>query len=432
MHVELPYGRTRKSVLLPDTTVVLEPVHVPGLLDEHAAVVEAMRKPVGTAPLRHLVSSHDRVCIVISDITRPTPNERLIPWILQELPHVPRDRFTILNGTGSHRANTREELVGMLGEEIVETVRIVNHSAFKPEELVHVGVTSLGGEISLNREWVEADVRISTGFIEPHFFAGFSGGPKGIMPGIAGIDSIMHFHNAWMIGHPKATWGVLDGNPLQRESIEANEFCPPDFLLNVTLNGMRQITGVFAGHWLQAHRVGCEFCRETAMVPVEEPFDLIVTTNGGYPLDQNLYQAVKGMSAAHQIASEGGTIVCAAECSDGLPEHGNFKDLFKLRESPRELLQMIEEPGFAVFDQWEVQKLALIQLHARVHLYSELPDEDAELANLTPIQDLQSHIDSLVEGLGPDARIAALPWGPFTIPYVRVRAPRRMAVTASE
>lgn len=422
MHVDLPYGRATRRVDLPDSAVVVAPRDVPGLADERAAVTDALRNPTGAKPLRDLVGPGDDVCIVISDITRPTPNERLIPWILDELAHVPSDRFTILNGTGSHRANTREELVGMLGAEVVDTVRVVNHSAFEPADLAHVGTTSLGGEILLNRAYVEADVRISTGFIEPHFFAGFSGGPKGIMPAIAGIDSIMHFHNAWMIGHPSATWGVLDGNPLQQETIEANRFCPPHFLLNVTLNGAREITGVFAGDWLEAHRLGCAWCRETAMVPVPEPYDVVITTNGGYPLDQNLYQAVKGMSAARQVVREGGAILCVAECSDGFPSHGNFKELFRLRESPRALLEMIEAPGFAVFDQWEVQKLALIQLHADVHLCSELPAEDVSRASITPVADLRSHVDRLLDDLGPGVRVAAMPWGPFTIPYLAAGA----------
>jgi nickel-dependent lactate racemase len=328
----------------------------------------------------------------------------------------------ILNGTGSHRANTREELTQMLGAEIVESVRVVNHDGFDDATLRCLGQTSYGGEIWINEEYLDADVRIVTGFIEPHFFAGFSGGPKGVVPALAGIQTIMHLHNAAMIGHPGSTWGRLAGNPVQGEIREAVALAPPEFMVNVALNNRRQITAVWAGHYITAHEAGCRFVAEHATRPVEAPFDIVITTNSGYPLDQNLYQAVKGMSAAARIVRPGGAIVAAAECSDGIPDHGNFKQLLQMRPTPDELLAVIEAPGFALYDQWEAQTQALVQRKAQVYLYSSLDPDTVRRAMLTPISNIEAALGELLQRFGPNARMAVLPEGPQTVPYVAAPA----------
>jgi nickel-dependent lactate racemase len=331
---------------------------------------------------------------------------------------VPREQFVIVNGTGSHRANTREELIQMLGAEVVESVRIVNHNAFDDATLTHLGRTSYGGEIWVNNDYLRADVRIATGFIEPHFFAGFSGGPKGIVPGVVGIKTIMHLHNAQMIGDPRSTWARLEGNPVQGEIREAVALAPPHFMVNVALNPRGQITALWAGHYIEAHEVGCRFVVEHATRPVEEPFDIVITTNSGYPLDQNLYQAVKGMSAAARIVRPGGAIIAAAECCDGLPDHGNFKQLLQMRRTPHELLEMIEAPGFELYDQWEAQTQAIVQRKAEVYLYSSLDPQTVRDAMLTPIASVEAALAALLNRYGPDARVAVLPEGPQTVPYV--------------
>jgi lactate racemase len=418
MKVALAYGRGRRMVDVPAHAVVITPEELPGLADERAAFDAAVRAPIGAAPLRELARPTDTVAIVIADITRPSPSERLVPWIMAELAHVPREQFVIVNGTGSHRANTREELVQMLGAEVVESVRIVNHNAFDDATLSHLGRTSYGGEIWLNNDYLRADVRIATGFIEPHFFAGFSGGPKGVVPGVAGIKTIMHLHNAEMIGHPKSTWALLEGNPVQGEIREAVAMAPPQFMVNVALNAKRQITALWAGHYIEAHEVGCRFVAEYATRLIEEPFDVVISTNSGYPLDQNLYQTVKGMSAAARIVKPGGAIIAVSECSDGLPDHGNFKQLLQMRRTPQELLEMIEAPGFELYDQWEAQSQAIVQRKAEVYLYSSLAPEMVRDAMLTPIDDIEATLAALLDRYGPDARVAVLPEGPQTVPYV--------------
>ncbi|MDR3541490.1 MAG: nickel-dependent lactate racemase [Desulfosporosinus sp.] len=418
MEVNLAYGKNGLKVNLPENSKIIEPTHQEPPEDDHEVVLNALRSPIGTKPLRELVKSSDKVVIVISDITRPTPNHKLIPWILEELPHVPIKNVTIINGTATHRDQTREEFVEMLGEAVVDTVRIINHHCHEKSELTHLGTSCFGCEVYLNKEYVEADFRIVTGFIEPHFFAGFSGGPKGIMPGIAGIETILTFHNAKMIGHPMATWGVLENNPLQEMTREVNTFCKPDFLLNVALNGKKEITNVFAGELIAAHAMGCAYVKDHAMVKCNQRFDVVVTTNSGYPLDQNLYQAVKGMNAAQMIVKQGGTIICAAECIEGMPEHGNFVKILDMRDTPSELLAMINEPSFQVFDQWEAQRLAMIQEWAEVFIYSTLPDDSVRIAKLTPIKSIEQTLRELSDKYGDNMSIAVLPLGPLTIPFI--------------
>ena len=419
MRVHLQYGRDGLDVDLPghDVTVVA-PRYVPGLADEYAAFRAAIESPIASPALSELVGSRDRVAIVIPDITRPLPTDRLLPWLLQTIAHVPDTQIVIINGTGSHRANTPSELATMLGPAILSRYRVVNHDSHDTSTLASAGVGADGHPVLLHREYVNADRRIVLGFIEPHFMAGFSGGAKAVFPGIAAIDAIMRYHDARMIGDPKTTWGLLKGNPTQDRIRHDGTLLPIDFCINVTLNRDRQITQFFCGNVLIAHDRGCAFSRETAMVPCDRPFEVVVTTNSGYPLDQNLYQAVKGMSAAAQVVAPSGYIATAARCNDGFPAHGNFRTLLMQHESPQAILDTILAPGFLLYDQWEAQMLANIQMKARVGLFSELPDDDVRRAHLEPIRDIAAVVDREIAAKGPDVRIAVLPEGPMTIPYL--------------
>lgn len=418
MKVKLAYGRDGLEIPIPDTAQVIEPRHLPGLADEHEAVTEALLHPIGSAPLHNRVKTTDKVAIVISDITRPTPNHKLVPWLLEQLEHVPLEQVVIINGTGTHRDETREEFVEMLGPWVVDHVRTINNNCHDQSTQVRVGRSRFGVDAYLNKEYVEADFRIVTGFIEPHFFAGFSGGPKGIMPGVAGLETILTFHNARMIGDPRATWGNMVENPVQDMAREVVGMAPPHFMLNVTLNDHKDITAVFAGDMAEAHAKGCEFVKDHAMVRCEERFDVVITSNSGYPLDQNLYQAVKGMSAAHKIVKQGGAIIAAAECSDGIPNHGNYAKILQMRKTPQEILEMINDPHFQVFDQWQVQKQAVIQVHADVYVYSSLTDETIRAAMFEPTHSIEGLLEELAKRYGEDMSVAVLPLGPLTIPYV--------------
>jgi nickel-dependent lactate racemase len=377
-----------------------------------------VRRPLRSASLRDVVRATDRVAIVIPDITRPLPTDRLLPWVLEEIDHVPLERVVIVNGTGSHRVNTPGELLGMVGADVYRRVRVVNHDAHDPAGLAPVGAGEDGGAVSVCRAYVEADRRIVLGLVEPHFMAGFSGGYKGVFPALADIGSIMRYHDAQMIGDPNSTWGVLDGNPTQRRIRHDGALLPVDFCINVAVNRSRAITGMFCGGVLAAHAAGCAFSRETVMVACDRPFPVVVTTNSGYPLDQNLYQAVKGMSAAAQIVSDAGFIVAASRCNDGFPSHGNFQSLLLDHGSPRALLDTITAPGHLVFDQWEAQLLALIQLKARVGLHSEIPASEVRAAHLEPVGDIAQAVADELRRIGQDAPVAVLPEGPMTIPYI--------------
>jgi nickel-dependent lactate racemase len=334
------------------------------------------------------------------------------------LSHVPPGHIAIVIGTGSHRATTPAEIRKIRGDAADSGCRIVDHTAFDPARLALAGTGIDGQPVFMNREYVEADRRIVVGFVEPHFMAGFSGGYKGVFPGVADIAAIMRYHDARTIGDPGSTWGVLAGNPTQERIRHDGALLPIDFCINVTLNRRREITGFYCGEVLAAHEAGCAFSRRTVMVPCEQPFPIVVTTNSGYPLDQNLYQAVKGMSAAAQIVASDGYIATAARCNDGFPEHGNFKKLLHDYGSPRALLDAITSPGFSLYDQWEAQLMAGVLLKARVGLFSELPSGDVRRAHLEPIDDLQSALEGEIERAGDGAKVAILPEGPMTIPYI--------------
>lgn len=419
MTINLQYGTTGLSLDLTGiNATVIRPQHVAALPSEHEGFVEAVRQPIGTKPLRELVKATDKVAVVIPDGTRPLPSDRLLPWLFAELSQVPVENITILVGTGSHRANTPTELDGMLGTAISRRYRIVNHDAHDPSTLALAGQSAMGYPVHMARDYVEADRRIILGFIEPHFMAGFSGGYKAVMPGLAGIDTIMNYHGASVIGDPRSTWGELEDNPTQRHVRAGGSLLPIDFCINVTLNAEKQITRYFCGETLAAHRAGCAFSKSTAMVACEQPFPIVVTTNSGFPLDQNLYQAVKGMCAAARIVQTDGLILAAARCNDGFPEHGNFRTMLFDSTSPRELFDRIMTPGFATFDQWQVQLLAMVQMKARVGVHCEIEDDRLRRAHFDPVTDIRAALDAELARIGRDAPVAIMPEGPLTIPYL--------------
>ena len=420
MLIDLAYGRTGLAVDLPDDrTTVIEPTYVPGLPDQRGALINAVRNPMGTPPLRQMVHPNQTVAIAVCDITRPMPSATVLPVLLGELAHVPAGQIVILVATGTHRSNTPEELDLILGSEVTRSYKVVNHSAFEGASLRHAGDTPDGIPIWLNRQWVESDVRITTGFVEPHFFAGFSGGPKMVAPGLAGLETTMHLHSAQLIGDANSTWGITAGNPIHDAIRQVARQTGVDFSIDVTINRDHRITSAYAGELFEVHRSACEVAKRTAMRPVEEPFDIVVTSNSGFPLDLNLYQAVKGMSAAAQVVRDGGAIICAAECSDGIPDHGEYKKILSEASGPEELLETVCSPGYRRHDQWQAQLQALIQLKADVSLKAGcLTPEQVRAAHLNPIEDVEATVSEMLVRYGPKARVCVLPQGPQTIPYV--------------
>ena len=395
---------------------LIRPKAEPALPDPEAAFRNACLNPIRSPPLREIVRPDDRVVIVTSDGTRPVPNHLLIPWLLDELP-VPAENVTVLLGTGTHRPNTPEELDAMFGPEVVRRVRIVSHTALDAGQNEQVGTMSDGTPVVLDKAYVRADKRIAVGFIEPHFFAGFSGGAKAVAPGLASIDAILHLHSYEIIGDPNTTWAELDANPLQSAIAEMVAFCPPEFLVNVTLNNNKAITGFFAGHYILAHRAGCEHVRQRAMVPVPHPFPVVVTSNSGYPLDQSVYQAVKGMSAAARIVEQDGVVIIASECRDGVPGHGNFGEMLRAAGSVEDADARLRALPGPVLDQWEVQALLGVRRKCEVALYSSLEPGTVRACLLTPVADLQTEVEDRIRAIGGKPPVAVLPEGPLTIPY---------------
>ena len=419
MKLRLDYGTDGLEVDVPRTATVIEPAHTSALPDPHAALMDAVRSPNGTARLRELVQQGKRIGISICDFTRAQPRRQMLEAIFEELAEVDSDAFTIFVATGTHRANTAFEIEQMLGAEIVENYRVVNHVARDDSTLRRIGSTSTGVDVLLNAEWLDCDVRITTGFVEPHFFAGFSGGPKMAAPGLAGLETVMTLHDAAHIGSPNATWGITRGNPVHDDVREIARMSGVDFAMDVTLNRDKEITGVFAGELFAEHSAACESAMRTAMQPVDEPFDVVLTTNSGFPLDQNLYQAVKGMSAAAKVVKPGGTIICVAECRDGIPDHGSYAEILASGRSPSELLSLINSPGYRVPDQWQVQIQAMIQERSRVLVKAGmLSDEQVRAAHFEPVDDVTEAVEAALAEAGSGATLCVLPQGPQTIPYL--------------
>jgi nickel-dependent lactate racemase len=414
--VKLDYGRSSIAVEVPADADVIEPRFVPGLTDEKAAVAAALRSPLAGPSLGDLAQGRRTVGISICDATRPFPLRMVLPTLLDELAG---REITLFVATGSHRPCSQAELTEMLGSEGLAGVGIVQHDAGRADR--HRRVATLpdtGAPAEVEAEFLAQDLRITLGLIEPHFFAGFSGGPKMVAPGLASLDTILELHSPSRMSHPSATWGITEGNPVHDAIRHVAAAADVHFALEVTINRNRQITGVFSGSPAAVHPLGCASVRRTAMSAATAPYDVVVTTNGGYPLDQNLYQTVKGMSAAAQIVKPGGAILAVSECSDGYPNHGGYLEILKAYPGPRAFLDAL--PGLASYqDLWQIQVQAQIQARARVLLHARgLTGPEIRDGWLEPAEDIADTLDMLLADAGPGARLAVLPEGPYVIPYL--------------
>lgn len=421
MKVELAYGETGLVIDVPaDRTTVVTPRQLTPVPDELGAVRAALRHPTAGPPLLDRVRAGQTVAISMCDGTRPQPRDVMIPALLDELDGIVRpDDVVVLVATGTHRANTPAELEAMLGAEVLDRVQVVNHGAHDPAALRPLGRFAGDVPVALHRSWVEADVRITTGFVEPHFFAGFSGGPKLVAPGLAGLDTVLALHDARRIGDPRATWGVTVGNPVHDAVREIAEATGVDFALDVLLDRRHRIVEVFAGDLLAEHAAACRAARRLAMVRVPARFDVVVTTNAGFPLDQNLYQCVKGLAAGAAVVREGGSLICAAECRDGFPDHGSYREVLASEPTPAALLRTIEGRSVTVPDQWQVQVQCRVHARARVLLHtSGLTPADLAAAHIQPSADVSATVRDELARSGPDATLCVLPEGPQTIAYV--------------
>ncbi len=422
MTIQLDYGKKGLTVEVPRrNTTVVQPKRVEACADPETEIRSALTNPIGASSLREQAKGKKKFGIVFNDITRATPNGIIIPVIIEELrrAEATTEDITLFNATGTHRTNTDTELRSILNDFLVDTFTIVQNDVQKPDSFTEVCRTKAGKQVFLNSRFMECDLHILTGFIEPHFFAGFSGGPKAIMPGMASLSTIMENHDTTLLDHPNSTWGKTEENLLWNELKEIADMVPNRFLVNVTLNREKKITAVFAGGVTEAHKRGCLFARKTTMEQVDSLFDIVITSNSGYPLDLNLYQSVKGMSAASQIVKQGGSIIIATECSDGVPEHGLYGRLLAEASNLDELIKTVRRPDFKKQDMWQAYIQALICGKADVYVYSDgLSDEQIQTALLRPSKNITETVETLLARYGHNAAVCVLPEGPMTIPYV--------------
>lgn len=411
--IKLDYGKNGLEIEL-DNAEILMPQSQKKLEDAEKVIREKLYNPDFGFGLDKLVAAKKTVAIAHTDITRATPNHIIIPVVINELlaMGIQKENIVLINMTGSHRLQTKEELAMMLGKDIAQNYRCVQHDSFDKSTMTLAGYIDNEKELYINTEFLQADIKICTGFIEPHFFAGFSGGPKAVLPGLCDIASIMRNHNSARIDDKNATWGKTNGNPVWENIREGARIVNPDFLINVALNTDEEISGVFAGEWEKTHEKGYEFVRKNAMSAVNNLYDIVITTNSGYPLDMNLYQCVKGMSCAAQIVKDGGTIIMVGECSEGIPENSPYHNILKMATTPEKLYDIIVQREDTLSEQWQVQVQTRIQKRAKIYLYSELSDEKTYEALLLPCRD----IEKLIQQIG--GSIAVLPKGPQTIPYL--------------
>ncbi|MBQ9968447.1 MAG: nickel-dependent lactate racemase [Oscillospiraceae bacterium] len=415
--IRFPYGKECLSLDIPaerlDAVLVSKLHHYKADRTPEALVEDALTHPIGSAPLHELSRGKKNIVIIASDHTRPVPSKVIIPPMLRELRRgAPDAQITILIATGCHRDTTKQELIDKFGSAIVEQERIVVHDCAKAEELVSIGTLPSGGELLINRLAAEADLLVSEGFIEPHFFAGFSGGRKSVLPGVAGRISVLANHCSEFIAHPKARTGVLEGNPIHADMLWAAQKAGLRFIVNVVIDQNKQPIFAVAGDVAEAHAEGCRFLSSLCRVKAK-PSDIVISTNGGYPLDQNIYQAVKGMTAAEAAVKPGGAIIMLAKSGDG---HGgqHFYDQMASQPDIAKTMQVFLDRGRNETepDQWQTQIFIRVLQRASVIYVSDAPDEMVKGLHMIPAHSPEEAL-RLAEGIvgDPNASITAIPDG---------------------
>ena len=428
----LSYDKNKLEMRIPDHWAVLTPCDPPVISGLKEKISESLANPIGTDSLLTIASQRDKskpAVIVVSDITRPVPNKDFLPYILDVLQSAgySKSGITILIATGMHVPSTVSQRIELLGADIVGNFRIVDHDAKDPSSVVKLpSSTSSGAVVSINADYYHAGLRILTGFIEPHFMAGFSGGRKSICPGIVDLRTLRNFHGSEIMGSPLSRMGKLKGNPCHRESLEVANMLRPDFIFNVTINSESRITGIFAGDMEEAHERGVRFIRETMTVAVESPFDVVLTSGGGYPLDTTFYQSVKGMVAAGLYVRAGGKIIVASSCRGGIGSD-SYRKIMARYDDYKVFLRDISSSDETELDQWE------FQLHTRVIgktgydnlivITDGISASELRRCHVTPAEDVTGENDvevqlrKIVDSLkNSKEKIAVIPRGPYILP----------------
>jgi lactate racemase len=422
MRVRLEYARTGLEVELPAERVVrtlaykdAEPLAAP-----RAALAHVLAHPNGTGPLAELARGRADACIAICDITRPVPNQMILAPMLAtlEASGIPRDKITILVATGLHRPNEGDELIELVGAEIARDYRCVNHRGQDLGEHTFLGTSPRGVPIWIDSRYVRADLKITTGLIEPHLMAGFSGGRKLVCPGLAALETVKVWHGPDFLEHPNADCGILNGNPVHEENTWIARRAGCDFIVNVVIDAERRPLCFVAGDMEAAFYEGVAFVEKVVVDTVGEPVEIVVTSSAGYPLDTTFYQAIKGLCGALGVVKQGGTIILAAGLAEGIgsPE---FQQLFEENASLEVFVERILGKDYFVLDQWQLEELAKVRRKAKVKVVSHgLPAATIGRLFVESAPTVEQAVaDSLAE-YGPTAKIAVIPKGPYVLAQV--------------
>ena len=422
MRVKLEYGRTGLEVELPDGPLVRSLAYKDAapLPDPQAALEAMLANPIGTPALAELAKGRKDACIVICDITRPVPNQTILPPVLRILEEagIPSEKITILIATGMHRPNEGDELVELVGREIAEKYSVVNHHGKELAEHVYLGDSPRGVPIWIDSRYVAADLKITTGLIEPHLMAGCSGGRKLICPGIAALETVKVWHGPDFLEHPKADCGQLDGNPVHEENTWIARRAGCDFIVNVVIDAQRRPLTWVAGDMEAAFLKGVEFVRGVVVDTLREPVDIVVTSCAGYPLDTTFYQAIKGLTGALPVVKQGGTIVLAASMSEGIgsPE---FQRLFDENPTLEGFVERIMGKRYFVMDQWQLEELAKVRRKAKVKVVSDgLPAQTLNRLFVEAAPSVERAVAESLAEYGPRATLAVIPKGPYVLAQV--------------
>ena len=422
MRIKMDYGKTGLMVDLPNDKVIgpLEIKNATPLANQSQAISDALAHPIGSKPLAEIAKGKKTACILICDITRPVPNKVILPQILKTIEDagVPRSGITILIATGLHRPNEGEELVELVGEDIANNYRVENHHGKETSEHDYLGITPKGVPVYIDSRYIRAELKITTGLIEPHLMAGYSGGRKVICPGIAGIETVKVWHGPKFLEHPNADCGIVEGNPVHEENTYIALMSGCDFIVNVCVDGNRQITWAGAGDMIKAWEAGVSFVRQVVRVAVKEPVDIVLTSCAGYPLDITWYQAVKGLIGALPILKKGGTIILVASLTEGLgsPE---FQQVLSENPDLKAFKKRILETDYFVMDQWQLEEFAKVIEKCKVKVFSKgLEHSVLSKCHVTPIDSVEQAIADSLQEYGPSARIAVIPKGPYVLACV--------------
>jgi nickel-dependent lactate racemase len=422
MQITLDYGKTGLAVMLPDDRLVAPPLTIRPALpisDPMTALEAALAAPIGTPPLAELAKGKKSACVVVCDITRPVPNKLILPPVLRtlEAAGLPRSGITILVATGLHRPNEGAELIELVGDFVAANYRCVNHHGKATDEHDYLGTTPSGVPAWIDSRYTRAELKITTGLIEPQLMAGYSGGRKLICPGIAGLETVKVWHGPRFLEHPLADCGSIEGNPVHEENTRIALMAGCDFIVNVCIDGQRRVTWLGAGDMIRAWERGVEFCRESVRAGVPARADVVVTSCAGYPLDTTWYQAIKGLTGALPIVRKGGTIVLAASLTEGLGSH-EFRAALEAYEATGAYDKPSVSPTCEM-DEWQLVMLKKVLAHCRVKVVTGgLPADVLRRCRVEAAATVELAVAESLAEYGPRATLAVIPKGPYVLPVV--------------